>query len=80
MRLNASSLNQLAPNQPKKHGKIEVRTMWGELAWQLGGAEAYERVRAADESGTSPGKDVLADLFSAYAPCVILVDELVRYP
>jgi predicted AAA+ superfamily ATPase len=71
--------NQLAPNQPKKHGKIEVRTMWGELAWQLGGAEAYERVRAADESGTSPGKDVLADLVAAYAPCVILVDELVRY-
>jgi predicted AAA+ superfamily ATPase len=71
--------NQLAPNQPKKHGKHEVRTMWGELAWQLGGAEAYERVRAADESGTSPGKDVLADLLSAYAPCVILVDELVRY-
>lgn len=71
--------NQLAPNQPKKHGKVEVRTMWGELAWQLGGAEGYERVRAADESGTSPGKDVLADLLTAYAPCVILVDELVRY-
>lgn len=71
--------NQLAPNQPKKHGKIEVRTMWGELAWQLGEAEAYERVRAADESGTSPGKDVLAELLSAYSPCVILVDELVRY-
>ncbi len=71
--------NQLAPNQPKKHDKLEVRTMWGELAWQLGGVDAYERVRAADESGTSPGKDVLADLLSSYAPCVILVDELVRY-
>lgn len=71
--------NQLAPNQPKKHGKLEVRTMWGELAWQLGGAEGYERVRAADESGTSPGKDVLVDLLSSFAPCVILVDELVRY-
>ena len=71
--------NQLAPNQPKVRDGVTVRTMWGELAWQLGGVEAYERVRAADESGTSPGKDVVIELLSAFAPCVILVDELVRY-
>src|SRR6185295_18878009 len=29
-----------APAQPWKHGKTEVRTLWGELAWQLGGVEA----------------------------------------
>lgn len=33
----------------------------------------------ADLSGTSPGKDVLVTLLSRYAPCVILVDELVAY-
>jgi predicted AAA+ superfamily ATPase len=37
-------------------------------------------VREADESGTSPGKAVLADaLLARYAPCVILIDELVAY-
>ena len=71
--------NSLSPNQPKLHEGQAVRTIWGELAWQLGGLPAYERVRGSDESGTSPGKDVLAELLAAYAPCVILVDELVRY-
>lgn len=71
--------NKQAPNQPKKQGDIKVATLWGELAWQLGGPTAYEHVRAADESGTSPGKEVLANLLADYAPCVILVDELVAY-
>ena len=32
-----------------------VRTLWGELAWQLGGPEAFARVAADDEHATSPG-------------------------
>lgn len=71
--------NQLSPNMPKLRDGMLVNTMWGELAWQLGGIDAYEQVRAADESGTSPGKDVLGALLADHAPCVILVDELVRY-
>lgn len=70
---------RLSPNQPIKRDGLAVRTLWGELAWQLGGAEGYAMVRAADESGTSPGKGVLADLLGRYAPCVILIDELVAY-
>jgi len=68
-----------APGQPWKHDTLLVHTLWGELAWQLGGAEGYELVRAADTSGTSPGKDVLRDLLERCAPCVVLVDELVAY-
>jgi predicted AAA+ superfamily ATPase len=71
--------NQLAPNMPRKHDGLTVRTLWGELAWQLGGESGYALVREADESGTSPGKDVLAQLLAAHAPCVVLVDELVAY-
>jgi predicted AAA+ superfamily ATPase len=71
--------NQLAPNIPRKHGKIMVRTMWGELAWQLGGDSAYEQIRAADESGTSPGKQEFTRLLTDHAPCVILMDEMVAY-
>ncbi|MBI1349440.1 DUF499 domain-containing protein, partial [bacterium] len=71
--------NNLAPASPRKQGKLSIRTLWGELAWQLGKDEGYELVKDADATGTSPGKDVLAKLLAAYAPCVILVDELVAY-
>lgn len=71
--------NKLAPNTPKKRKGATVRCVWGELAWQLGGAAAYEQVRMADESGTSPGKEILATLLAEHAPCVILIDELVAY-
>jgi len=68
-----------APGQPSKHGKQVVCTLWGELAWQLGGEEAFAMVKEADTTGTSPGKEVLEPLLRAYAPCVVLIDELVAY-
>ena len=68
-----------APGQQWKHGKQNVRTLWGELAWQLGGSEGFALVKDADATGTSPGKLVLRDLLNAYAPCVLLIDELVAY-
>jgi len=70
---------KVSPSQPRKHGKISVRTLWGELAWQLGGDAGYELVKDADVAGTSPGKATLAALIQKYAPCVILIDELVAY-
>src|ERR1700692_1908531 len=62
--------NAHAPGQPWKHGKRSIRTLWGELAWQLGGENAYALVSEADATGTSPGKDVLKTLLATYAPCV----------
>jgi predicted AAA+ superfamily ATPase len=70
---------RLSPNQPVRRGDVLVHTLWGELAWQLGGAEGYALVAQADASGTSPGKAALETLLSRYAPCVILIDELVAY-
>lgn len=74
---------KLSPNQPviRVDGDVKqaIRTLWGDLAWQLGKAEGYALVADADASGTSPGKAVLEALLSRYAPCVILVDELVAY-
>jgi predicted AAA+ superfamily ATPase len=71
--------NKISPGQPqrKKDGTV-VRTLWGELAWQLGGKEAYEMLRQADETSTNPG-DTLRLLFNRYAPCLILIDEWVAY-
>ncbi len=71
--------NKISPGNPsqKPDGTV-VRTLWGELAWQLGGKEAYERVRADDEKATSPG-DALRALFNDCGPCLILIDEWVAY-
>jgi uncharacterized protein len=65
--------------KPRDHGGCTVRTLWGELAWQLGGESGYELVKEADRTGTAPGKKELAELLAASSPCVILMDELVRY-
>ncbi len=71
--------NKISPGNPsiKPDGTV-VRTLWGELAWQLGGRDAFERVRLDDERATSPG-DTLRTLFNDYAPCLILIDEWVAY-
>jgi predicted AAA+ superfamily ATPase len=68
-----------APGQAWKHGKTTIKTLWGELAWQLGNGEGFALVKEADNSGTSPGKEVLRQLLEAHAPCVVLMDELVAY-
>ena len=68
-----------APGQAWKQGKQAIRTLWGEMAWQLGGAEGFALVKEADGNGTSPGKDVLCTLLTQCAPCVVLLDELVVY-
>ncbi len=67
------------PGQARIHGKQKVQTLWGELAWQLGGEEGFALVKEADANGTSPGKETLRALLEKYAPCVTLIDELVAY-
>lgn len=71
--------NKISPGNPvtKPDGTV-VRTLWGELAWQLGGKKAYARVAADDEHATSPG-DALRELFKEYGPCLVLIDEWVAY-
>ncbi len=71
--------NKISPGNPvtKSDGTV-VRALWGELAWQLGGKKAYQRIKADDEKATSPG-DVLRELFNEYGPCLVLIDEWVAY-
>jgi predicted AAA+ superfamily ATPase len=71
--------NKISPGNPvKKPDGTVVRTLWGELAWQLGGKKAFARVKADDEKATSPG-DALRELFNEYGPSLILIDEWVAY-
>lgn len=61
-----------------EQGSVRARTLWGQLAWQLGGRAAYEQVRLDDEAGTNPGAK-LRDLIREHSPCLILIDEWVAY-
>jgi uncharacterized protein len=69
----------------KKDG-TQIHTLWGEMAWQLGACvsdkkakEAYALVAEEDKKGISPGSAKIAQLFKAYGPALVLIDEWVAY-
>ena len=70
---------KLSPGNPstKDDGTV-IRTIWGEIAWQLGGKTGHEMIRADDENATNPG-DKMKELFSKFSPCLVLIDEWVAY-
>ena len=55
-----------------------VQTLWGELAWQLGGAASFALVAHADRTRTNPG-DALRLVLRQAGACLILIDEWVAY-
>jgi len=72
----------LSPGRPwpcAALGGRPVRTLWGELAAQLGGAEAYARFAAEDDAALPPGAGALLQLLDSQGPCVVLIDELVAF-
>ncbi|MFC9510074.1 Swt1 family HEPN domain-containing protein [Streptomyces sp. NPDC057002] len=74
---------KLSPSQPiPKDDGTQVRTLWGELAWQLGDREAFDRVAMADATGTDPGDAldaVVRDVVASGKSVLILIDEWVAY-
>jgi len=60
-------------------GGRQIRTTWGELAWQLGGAELFDMVAENDARGIAPGSNLLEAIFKKCSPCLILIDEWVAY-
>ncbi len=66
-------------SKPRVYGNVHINTLWGDIAWQLGGEEAFEAVKENDRDGTAPTKDTFIQLLTKYGPGVILMDELVRY-
>ena len=65
--------------QGRMEGGTQISTLWGELAYQLGGESAYAIVKKSDQAKTSPGKEVLRRLLEKYAKALILLDEILVY-
>ncbi len=57
----------------------KINTLWGELAWQLGGKDGYSQIAESDRQKVAPGSRELAALFKKHGPCLILIDEWVAY-
>jgi predicted AAA+ superfamily ATPase len=71
--------NDLSVLGETKPDGTEVRTMWGELAYQLGGPDGYRMVAQFDQESVPPPTTKIAELLEAFSPCVILIDEWVAY-
>ena len=57
---------------------ITTKTLWGEIAYQIGGISGYQLLKGSDETGISPGTSVLDRLIDD-RPTVIILDEIARH-
>jgi len=62
-----------------KKTSLRIQTLWGELAYRLGGLPLYEIVRENDEHRTPPGVETMRHLLTEAGPNLILIDELLHY-
>jgi hypothetical protein len=58
--------------------KFRAQTMWGWIAWALGGKKGYEIMGKQDETRVAPGADEIITLL-AEGPNLILLDEVLQY-
>ena len=57
----------------------EIRTLWGYLAWRLGGWKAVESIADSEAARTNPGSERLIPILRDAAPCLVLLDEVVAF-
>lgn len=57
---------------------LRAYSLWGDLAYQLAGAEGYRRVEVGDKSHVAPGAETLRELFGG-EPTLIMIDEVSVY-
>lgn len=57
---------------------ITTYTLWGEIAYRIGGIQGYSLLRGSDEKKVSPGTGVLQQLIQD-RPTLIVLDEIAQY-
>lgn len=71
--------NDLNPVTGREVEDTTIKTIWGEIAYQLGGESAYKIIEENDNQRVAPGKDDLKEVLNEAGPSVILMDELTDY-
>lgn len=59
--------------------RLTIYTLWGEIAYQLGGKEAYLKIKENDVQRTPPTSAILKPILEQASPALILIDELADY-
>jgi len=60
------------------HGEVRTFTLWGEMAYQLGGAAGYAEVSKSDQQRTAPGTQAWEKLMGE-EPALVMIDEIAQY-
>jgi hypothetical protein len=68
----------LDPQRGREVDGRRIHTLWGELAYQLGGWAAYDELLVDGDEGVPPGGDLLGRLLGK-EPALILLDEALVY-
>ncbi|MEM8532532.1 MAG: DUF499 domain-containing protein [Chloroflexota bacterium] len=74
--IHGLGLDVMVPRTPEPG--VTIHTLWGELAYQIGGKSAYAVVQEQDESRVAPGKVVLQQILGNHS-VLLLLDELLVY-
>jgi len=67
------------PTSGRSDGGVTRYTPWGEIAYQLGGAAAFEVVARHDRDRIAPAGDVIREMLPAGEPVLILMDEIMSF-
>lgn len=59
--------------------KIQIKTIWGEIAYQFAGLKGYNAFKENDQNQISPGKILLKTFLEKLQPFVLLFDEILEY-
>ncbi len=74
--LAGADLNPLGRTSPEG---LKIRSLWGEMAYQLGGPQLFATVAESDQKLVAPGIAKLREVVQAAGPSVVLVDETLHY-
>ena len=55
---------------------FKINTIWGNLFYQIGGEECFNKVLENDKKGINPGANKILEILDKYGPILILIDEL----
>lgn len=69
----------LSPTGRMTDDGLTILTLWGEMAYRLGGAETFAMLADEDARLVSPGEDKLRQVLASVGPSLILLDETLHY-
>jgi predicted AAA+ superfamily ATPase len=63
----------------KTADNCHIRTVWGDIAYQLGGKNLFDKIKESDVNRVAPGTDLVGEILSTGKANLILMDEVLQY-